>query len=328
MSQSNPKISIIIVTWNNEATIKYCLESIISPQYEIECEIILIDNNSTDNTLTEIQSYPISKIICNEINQGFCAANNNGVRLASGKFVLFLNPDAAIAPGYIGIASNIMDSNPRYAQLAGKLQRMNLEGEPILVDGKPVIDSAGIELLRNRQAVDIGSGDPDHGQFDEERKVFGVSGAVCFCRRKALLDAMVNGQVFDETFFAYKEDVDLSWRLNKLGWESLYSPSLLAFHARGWKYRFQERENIPKTVRYHSFKNRRLMILKNETLNSFLPDIFPIFWFEIRAFIYILFKEPFLIKSYWRIFQEIPHILRWRRSINRKIQSTARSAAG
>ena len=218
-----------------------------------------------------------------------------------------------------------MDQNPLCAQLAGKVQRINDKGELVLRDGAHIIDSIGIELLRNRQAVDIGSGESDHGQYDEERKVFGVSEAVCFSRSKALMDAMVDGQVFDETFFAYKEDVDLSWRLNKLGWESLYSPSLSAFHARGWKYSFKDRENIPRAIRFHSFKNRRLMILKNETFSSFLRDIFPILWFEIQSLIYILFNEPFLIKSYWRILQEIPHILHWRNSIKIKIQSASRS---
>ena len=319
VQDNSTKISVIIVTWNSQEYIKQCLDSIISEQIRNHIiEIIIVDNNSSDDTLAILRKISDISIIENRINIGFCAANNIGILRSSGEYVLLINPDVVLSYGFISNAIDILKNNPQVALLTGKILLMNGERTPKTKDDQAIIDTVGIKMYRNRQAVDIGQGEIDQGQYDKAQDVFGVSAAVCLCRRQALMDAMIDGQVFDNTFFAYKEDVDLSWRLGLFGWKCWYTPQVVAFHARGWKTGLKHRSEIPRIVRYYSFKNRRIMILKNDTLKTILPDIFHILWFELQAFIYILVKEQFLLKAYWEIIKDVPRIRQWRREIHRR----------
>jgi len=303
-------ISVVIITHNHEKWIHFCLDSLMGTQQSYDLEIILIDNASTDGTLTVVEKYPAVQIIRCLTNQGFCASNNLGIDLSKGEYILLINPDSMVDKNYLTSAIHTLQTHPEVALLAGKVLRMDVNAQPVLQGGLPLIDTAGIEMYSNRQAVDIGQGETDHGQYDQEGEVFGVSAAVCLCRRDALLEVAIDGQVFDNAFFAYKEDVDLSWRLRLGGWKCWYTPGAVAYHARGWQSGFKKRQQIPQYVRYHSFKNRRLMILKNETLRSFLPNALPILWFELRAFVYVLLREPFLLKAYWQVLKDLPRLLR------------------
>ena len=309
------KISIIIVTWNNENTISQCLKSVFSQTIEFQKEVIVVDNASSDDTVELVECWPNIQVIRNSENLGFCAANNQAIFTAQGEFILLLNPDTLLKDNYLIPAIQRMQHHSDVALLTGKILSMNSTGCPVLKDGVPVIDSAGIAMKRNRQAVDIGQGEKDHGQYDQEGEVFGVSAAVCLCRRDALLEVAVEGQVFDEAFFMYKEDVDLSWRLRLRGWECYFTPYAVAYHARGWK-KSLARKDVPRAVRFHSYKNHRLAILKNDNLSVILPDLVHILGFELAAIIFVLFREAFLLKAYWDLLLSIPHIRRWRSAIH------------
>jgi GT2 family glycosyltransferase len=297
MVQEKESISVLTVTYNNQQTIEACIDAVYNQDGLRPKEFILIDNASSDGTLEVAEKFPAIKIIRNPTNLGFCAANNLGIAQATGEYILLLNPDARLTENFLAIAIQTIQNNPRVALLAGKVLYMDTNGQPVLQDSRPVIDSVGIAMHRNRKAVDIGQGETDQGQYDQESEVWGVSGAACLCRRSALLEVLIDDQIFDETFFAYKEDVDLSWRLRLFGWQCWYSPRALAYHARGWR-KGGDRQAIPSIARYHSYKNRRIMIMKNETWHSLLPDLAPILWFELQALAYALLKEPFLLKAY------------------------------
>ena len=311
-----PEVSVITVTHNSQVTIHSCLESVLNQAGVISIEILLVDNASIDQTTTIPSHSPKVKIIQNSHNLGFCSANNLGFERALGKYILFLNPDAVLTPDFLSTTLALMGNKPDAALLTGKVLLLNQNSQPSQRDRRALIDTAGIVMHRNRQAIDIGQGEIDQGKFDQEREVFGVSAAVCLCRRKALEDVMIDGQVFDNAFFAYKEDVDLSWRLRLKGWKCFYTPRAIAYHARGWRPGLQYRKEIPRFARYHSFKNRRLMILKNDTFRTILPDLPHILWYELRALIYAMIREPFLLKTYWAIIKDIPRIQRWRKQIH------------
>ena len=310
-------ITVVIVAWNSADTLRLCLDSVIEQQGDFETDVILVDNGSSDNSLEIAESYPRVKVIRNETNLGFCRANNQGITQAEADYVLLLNPDARLGKDYLRTLLGTVQESPEAALATGKVYLMRGDGQAICQDGLPVFDSVGIELKRDRQAVDIGRGEPDQGQYDQTRQVFGVSGAVCLCRRQALREAMVDDQVFDNLFFAYKEDVDLSWRLGLFGWKCLYVPGAIAYHARGWRPGIS-RDEIPRPTRYHSFVNRRLAILKNDTWRTWLPDLIPILWFEALSLGYAVTREPFLLKGYWAIITQLPRIKRWRQAIHRK----------
>src|SRR4029453_5424828 len=139
------------------------------------------------------------------------------------------------------------------ASATGKLLRM---------DGK-TLDSTGIVMLRSQRHLDRGADEPDRGQFDKPEDVFGPSGAAALYRMKALHDVAIEGQFFDEDFFAYREDADLAWRCRLLGWTSIYVPSAVARHRR--RVTPARRGALPALINYPSVKNRFLLRINNMT---------------------------------------------------------------
>jgi GT2 family glycosyltransferase len=318
-------VSVIVVTWNSQETIGLCLDSVLAQKNDgVDIEVIVVDNASTDRTLGEICQHSGVQLVAHATNLGFCRGNNVGIQLARGKYILLLNPDAALTKGFLKESTALLEADPRIALLTGKVLRMQADGSPVLQDGLPVLDTVGVAIKRNRQTVEMGNGEVDRNQYDTDHEVFAVSGALCLCRAQALSELQVDGQVFDDAFFAYKEDVDLSWRARLLGWKCVYTPRAVAYHVGHWRSAERLRKDVPRTTRYHSFKNRRLMILKNDILSNILYAMLPVLWFELRAFGYVLLREPFLLKAYWDIFRLIPRVLYWRQVIRARCRVSAR----
>jgi GT2 family glycosyltransferase len=111
-----------------------------------------------------------------------------------------------------------------------------------------------------------------------------------------LEDVKEGEEYFDESFFAYKEDVDLAWRADLLGWKALYAPAAVAEHGRGWKT--GSRGSVPRYIRRHSHKNRYLTMMKNDDPVNMLMHLPDILLYEAKLFIYSLIFEPFLFLAY------------------------------
>ena len=180
-----PLVSVIIVTWNSQATIRNCIDSLYLQRDISKIEIIVVDNGSTDGTIKEVRKNADIKVLRNKSNFGFCAANNQGVNISTGDYILFLNPDAVLGDDYLGNLIRVIEKDHRIALITGKIFLMHEDGNPVLLDGKQMIDSVGIKLERNRQAVDIGNCEVDQSQFEKPCEVFGVSGAVCLSRKRS-----------------------------------------------------------------------------------------------------------------------------------------------
>lgn len=194
------------------------------------------------------------------------------------------------------------------------------------------IDTVGLFCYRNRRFIDDGQGLEDKGQFNKPKEVFGISGACPLYRKSALEDVKINGkynEYFDNDFFMYKEDIDISWRLRLYGWKCYFTPDAIAYHGRGTGVlkRFthfevlKNRKKLNKFQKHYSYKNQRLMQIKNEFIRGILKDFFSIIWKEILIFGYILFREPFLLKSFGKMIVQTPKMLKKRHHImkNKKV---------
>ncbi|QID16115.1 MULTISPECIES: glycosyltransferase [unclassified Paenibacillus] len=175
-----------------------------------------------------------------------------------------------------------------------------------------VIDSTGLSMDAARQARDRGAGEPASRWLDGG-EAFGVSGAAAMYRRRMMEHVSIEGEFFDETFFAYKEDVDAAWRAELLGWKSLYAPEARALHARGWKE--GGRSGISLFVRRHSYENRFYTLIKNERSLLNLPAVIAI---EILKAGYIIVKERDLAPCWKTIWNRIPEMRRKRRALRLK----------
>ncbi len=186
-----------------------------------------------------------------------------------------------------------------------------------------VIDSSGLQIFKSRRVINRGEGEKDRGQYDRIEEVFGISGACVLYRTAALKEVMIRNEYFDQDFFAYKEDIDLAWRLRLHGWSCWYYPEAVCYHhrrfssyqGRGLKKVVQMRREVSPLLKTASLRNHHLMIVKNEQLLNFFLTL-P--WFIIRTIGligYSLLFEFFQWKSLIGFFRYLPGALLKRRII-------------
>ncbi|MCL4296044.1 MAG: glycosyltransferase family 2 protein [Anaerolineae bacterium] len=304
-----PTVSITIVTWNSQNTIKACLDA-LSRQTLPAQEIIVVDNNSTDSTRDILQTYPTLKILAQTANLGFCKGHNLAIAEAHGKYILPLNPDVVMTESYLAHLVKAAESDPQVGMVSGKLLLSPFEAEP----SRPgLIDSTGLFLKKTRQQFLRGHGQPDVEPYNQADYIFGACGAAPFYRREMLEACKFEGQYFDENFFAYKEDVDLAWRAQLFGWKSLYIPQAVAFHSRHFKP--GQREGLSKEVRLHSVRNRYLLLIKNELPYTFVRHFWPILFYDLKILVYLLLFEQSSLTGLYQAITMLPCTLRWRRFI-------------
>jgi GT2 family glycosyltransferase len=244
-------VSIVVVTWNSAPFLPRCLAGISGQTYK-ETELIVVDNASADDSLARAGA---ATIIRNDANVGFARAANQGIAAARGEFVLLLNPDAWLSPEYVArLVAALEAAGESFGAATGKLMR----GRGFEIEPTNEIDSQGIRMTRTGRHFDIQESDLEGGE------IFGVSGAAAMFRMSFVRDVSVFGQFFDEDFFAYREDADVAWRGQLMGWRALYVPDAAAVHVR--TVTPERRGQLSATINMHSVKNRFLLRMKNESL--------------------------------------------------------------
>lgn len=283
-----------------------------------DLEVIAVIN--ADDGAKEVlqREYPQVKILDPEKNTGFAGGNNLGIKHSSGEFIQLVNPDLILEPNYIEELLKAF-RDEEVAAATGKLLRYDFVNDK----KTNIIDSTGIVMSASGRARDRGQNQIDQGQFELQGRtlnVFGVSGAGSMYRRSALEKVAYQGQIFDEDFVAYWEDVDLSWRLNNAGFENVYVPQAVAYHGRtagqakgGYLKVFnfiKHHKQLSPIIRQFNYKNHILMYIKNA------PFIFhPAFILrEFAMLSYILFFELSTLKVVPKLFRQIPRALKKRRA--------------
>lgn len=271
------------------------MDSIINQNYK-NIEIIFVDNNSSDNSLDIVtNNYPSVLCIENKTNAGYSAGANSGIRLSHGKYVIIANVDILFTGDCVGNMVALAEKEDDIGAISGKLLKYDFR------DNKPtdMIDSVGIVAFKNRRIIDKGQNEEDAGQYDTVQRVFGASGAAAFYRRSALERVKIGDEYFDEDFFAYKEDVDISWRLQLYGWKCMYTPAAVVYHGRavsGTGKRniilfIKNRRSQSKSIRQLSFRNHHLMMVKDEDWEIFKKHFWRISVREVSLLVYLLFFE-------------------------------------
>ena len=218
-------------------------------------------------------------------------------------FVLVMNPDVFLDEDFAETLIAAVGDEPAIALASGKLLRRD----------RRTLDSAGITFPRHRRPRDRGSESLDDGRFDRAEDVDAASGAALLIRTAAIERLSIEGELFDERFFAYHEDTDLGWRARRLGYRVRYVPDAVAVHARGWKK--ADRKRVPIAIRRHSFKNHYLQVIKNETAGGFLRNAIALLAWEILRLGFTLLRDPELLPAYVDAFRAMPDAFRKRRLI-------------
>jgi GT2 family glycosyltransferase len=295
------KVAVNIVTFNSAGDIAACLESLTAQTFR-DFHVHILDNASADDTIEKLTGFD-AVIVQSKINTGFAKAHNDLIKAYPAEYALVLNPDAVLKPDFLEKIVAALEARPDAASATGKLLRL---------DGK-TLDSTGILMLRGQRHLDRGAGDPDLGQFDKAEDVFGPSGAAALYRVKALQDVSIDGQFFDEDFFAYREDADLAWRCRLMGWNSIYVPTAVALHRR--RVTPERRSQLPSIVNYHSVKNRFLLRLNNMTGSLYARDFLKIALRDISVVGYVFLREWKSIGALSYVIRNFPRLWRKRRAI-------------
>ena len=293
-SENQPPImvSVLITTYNSASVLELCLKSVLEQDYPA-VEIIVVDNASSDGTRAALERIGHGvRIFYNDINTGFAAAQNRAMAESHGDWLLSLNPDVILSRDFISRLVEAGERDSRIGAVCGKLLRWR-PGEAC--EKTQIIDSTGIYFLRNLRHLDRGSDEIDRGQYERPEYVIGATGAAALYRRKMFEDISVEGEFFDEDFFAYREDADVTWRAQLLGWRCLYTPRAVAWHVRRvTPERFKE---LPDLINRHSIKNRFLMRAKNLSLPLYLRLFAPITLRDTLIVGYCLLCKPRLLSG-------------------------------
>jgi GT2 family glycosyltransferase len=285
-------VSVLIVTWNSATYLDQCLASLDRQEYR-DLEIIVIDNASTDSTRDLLRPRESHwRVIYNDKNLGFAAGQNRAMRAARGEWLLCLNPDVMLAPDFVARLVAAGSALPEAGSVCGKLLRWNPAGEP---HQTRIIDSTGIYFTRNMRHLDRGAEEVDNGQYDRAQYVFGATGAAAMFRRSFVDAVSVDGEFFDEDFFSYREDADLAWRAQVMGWKCLYTPSAVAWHVR--RVTPERREQLPPLINWHSVKNRFLMRGKNASGWLCWRLFWPVAWRDLMILGYALVRDRRLLSA-------------------------------
>ena len=302
-----PLVSVGIVTWNSAAHLDTCLAGMRAQSHQ-EVEVLVGDNASSDATrdlLARLTS-PGERVWF-DTNLGFSAAHNALIARSRGAYYLALNPDVTLGREYIARLVAAMEPDAAIGSATGKLLRREPPG---------VIDSTGIVMLPSIRHVDRGAEEPDRGQYERDEDVFGASGAAALYRRAMLDDVRIEGEWFDESFFAYREDADLAWRAQLLGWRCRYVASATATHVR--RVTPERRDALPANVNRWSVRNRFLLRLKNQTAGHAWRFALPSLARDMQVAGYVLLREWGSLPAFADVVRLLPATWRKRRAIMAK----------
>jgi len=294
------KLAIVVPNWNGADFIAPCLQSLLAQT--INCSVIVVDNGSVDNSL-QIIKIQFPQVILIELpkNTGFAGGVNTGIKYAmehGAKAVALFNNDAVAKTTWLQELVSEMDQNPSAGIVTGKLMRSD----------KLHIDSTGDYYSTWGIPFPRGRNHPDSGQFDKPEPVFAASGGASLYRAVLLQEI----GLFDERFFAYYEDVDISFRAQLAGWGVRYTPKAVAYHHVG-----ATSSKLGDFTRFHSIKNFLLLYTKcmpaklywkylpvflyqfaRTTLRSVI-DRKPQVW--LKAVVSFVIMVPGLLRDRWNI---------------------------
>lgn len=323
---NHPLVSINLVVRNGEKYIRHCLKAIKDQSYS-NLEVIVFDNYSSDQTkLIAKKEFPEFQLIENSKNYYLGGGANRCIEKSKGEYILILCVDVICEKDFIKNAVRRMESDATIGALQSKTLIYDFKNRKLT----DMIDTAGFEIFKSMRIVNRGHGLKDIGQFEKPEKIFSYEGACGFFRKLALEDVKIGGQVFDEDFVWYADDVDLGWRLNLLGWKNFYDPSVIAWHDRSTTQRLssgygdfiRSRKSLPSEKKRWDYANQRFAIIKNDIAAQFLKD-FPFFIVrEIKLWIYFLFFERSTLPGLLDLIKLFPKMTAKRKIIMSKKKSS------
>lgn len=280
------KVAVVILNWNGRAYLEKFLPSVLASTYP-NLDIYVADNASTDDSIAWLRTATVAsfkriKIIENSQNYGFAQGYNEALQHIEADYWVLLNSDVSVAPNWIEPIISLMESNNLIAACQPKI--LNYHQPQYLEHAGAAggwIDSLGYPFCRGRV---LNVCEPDTDQYNNNDEIAWATGTALFIRSH--IYKQLGG--FDNHFFAHMEEIDLCWRIRRLGYQVMVCPLSVVWHVGGGTL---QKSNPFKT--YLNFRNNWAMLLKNlpfATLFTLLP---------IRLLLDIVAFTTFALKNEW-----------------------------
>ncbi len=316
------KLTVHLVAWNGAKYIPYLLASLRAQTFK-DWELVVLDNNSTDSTAeliaNELQNWSGPKqFIKNTVNNGFAGGHNQLYAATNSEYFLLLNQDLYLAPDCIEKLISIIEADEKLAVVSPRLMKWNfieiekssLEKSSLEKSLSNTVDSMGLKVFRNRRVVEIGGGEEWQKAEAQVLGVFGVSGTMPLFRRNAIKAVEFSPtEFFDGSYFMYKEDVDLAFRLQSAGFAAAVVTGAIAYHDRTASgprelsdmAAGKNKQNQSQMIKYHSVKNQLLTVYKNEYWQNLILDFPFVLWYEFKKWVWYLLFDWRVLTSHQEI---------------------------
>jgi len=341
VEQTPVKVFVHIVTFNGARFILRCLKALLGQTGLPENSKLYIevrDNASSDETLKLIEANFKGQVsvIQNMHNLGFCAAHNQGAKNFLDRdfdYLLILNPDIRLESNAIAEMVRALRSDNKAGMSTPRLYRADAELNP---ETPLRFDATGMYFDNSLRHFDRGSEEVDNGQYEEAGYVFGGTGAALMINKECLTDLIItdrdldrrimvvhpellNGiseraMLFDEAFFAYREDAELAWRANWLGWRTRYVPTSIGYHLRRVLPKF--RAALPDELNLYSVRNRFLMQIVNFSFAANRKSILPgLIFRNLLVILAVLTRERSSLPALSQVLKLWPRALKRRQIV-------------
>lgn len=316
-ARTSADVDVIIVNWNGLRWLPGCLDAL--SRSTVPHRVILVDNASTDGSAEYVRcAHPHVTLLANGTNDGYAGGANRGLRASDASYALVMNPDVLLEPDHLRVLRDRLEQDPLIGVAQGKLYSITpvefMEG----IRSRSMLDSAGHMIRRSRMVVDRGQGEVDGPAYAREASIFSACGAAMFLRRSMLEDIAPDGEYFGESFFAYKEDVDLGWRARLLGWDVRFVPDAVAHHVRGLPFTSSSWRLMPASVRRHSWKNHYLLMIRNDRVIDIVRALPWIAAWEGARVGHALLRDPRVLTAYVALGHELRRAFQARRDLQRR----------
>ncbi|MBN2687699.1 MAG: glycosyltransferase family 2 protein [Deltaproteobacteria bacterium] len=257
-------ISIIIVNWNTEALLRNCLKSVYDTMGSLQCEIIVVDNNSHDRSVSMVkEEFPDVVLISNSENRGFAAANNQGFAVMQGRYALLLNSDTVVISRAVHELLSFMESNPDAGMAGGQLLNEDGSRQNSIANFPTLLTmSTNLSLLEYLFPGTFPSKRYDHPDPIEIESAVGA----CLMVRKEAMDTV---GWFDEGYFFFFEETDWAHRMRLAGWRVYHVPAARVIHLQGQSIG----HNVGSRIQFYRSRYRFLRKWHGPVYNGFMGAV-------------------------------------------------------
>lgn len=312
----NLLVAIVILNWNGKKFFETFLQSVVQYSQGEGIKIFVVDNNSSDDSVEFVKdNFPEIEIIQFDINHGFAGGYALSLPKIEAKYYVLLNSDVEVTEDWLPPLINMLEKN---SSIAAAMPKINSYVDKSCFEyagaGGGFIDKYGYPFCQGRILTKI---EKDTGQYNDNREIFWASGACMFVRSEAYNRA----DGLDKDFFAHMEEIDLCWRMKRLGYQIHYCPESLVYHVGGGTLP----NDNPRKL-YYNYRNSLFLLFKNLGRYQLFVRMFSRLFLDCISSTLYLAQGKFyffmaVLRAHARFFVSLPHLIRKRRIFNKKVSN-------